>query len=166
MRGYMRRRTAGRQTAASGNAPSAGACKGNLPCFSFYHTFHAVATGRGAGAGGRGGRSPARLRRAPRAKLVGSGEAGTGCAPAPAFPLHFPVPLLLRLPALPLFCHLPHPGTGCSPAARRAALRTKSAAARCARRGCAPYPYPGIFRLNSTICISIPQKSPHRHHLG
>ena len=76
----MRRRTAGRQTAASGNAPSAGTCKGNLPCPSFYHTFHAVATGRGAGAGGRGGRSPARLRRAPRAKLVGSGEAGTGCA--------------------------------------------------------------------------------------
>ena len=33
-----------------------------------------------AGAGGRGGRSPARRRRAPRAKLVGSGEAGTGCA--------------------------------------------------------------------------------------
>ena len=32
------------------------------------------------GAGGRGGRSPARRRRAPRAKLVGSGEAGTGCA--------------------------------------------------------------------------------------
>ena len=33
-----------------------------------------------AGAGGRGGRSPARRRRAPRAKLVGSGKAGTGCA--------------------------------------------------------------------------------------
>ncbi len=33
-------------------------------------------------------------------------------------------------------------------------------------RAAPPTPYPGIFRLNSTICISIPQKIPHRHHLG
>ena len=35
---------------------------------------------RGLQKAGAPGRSPARRRRAPRAKLVGSGEAGTGCA--------------------------------------------------------------------------------------
>ena len=126
---------------------------------------------RGLQKAGAPGRSPARRRRAPRAKLVGSGEAGTGCAPAPAFPLHIPVPLLLRLPALPLFCRLPHPGTGRSPAARRAALRTKSAAARGARRGCAPYPLsryfsPKFYNLYINSAKNPPPASPWMNRWG
>ena len=114
---------------------------------------------------GRGtGRSPTAAGGESRRSLLCSGGAGTGCAPVPAFPLHFPVPLLLRLPALPLFCRLPHPGTGRSPAARRAALRTKSAAARGARRGCAlPYPHPLFPYFSSefyNLYIKSAKKSP------
>ena len=48
--------------------------------------------------------------------------------------------------------------------AHGAAVPQWSAAELAARAGAAPSPtpYPGIFLLNSTICISIPQKIPHR----
>ena len=87
-------------------------------------------------------------------------------------PLHFPVPMPLRLPALPLFCRLPHPGTGRSPAARRAALRTKSAAARGARRGCAlPYPpcryfSPKFYNMYISSAKKPPPASPWMNRWG
>ena len=86
----MRCRTAARQTfvplSCSGN-DAIGRKRKRLPALPLIlphisdHGNGALERGGGQGEEtGDRGRSPARLRRAPRAKLVGSGEAGTGCA--------------------------------------------------------------------------------------